>query len=175
MRRAVAGLLAALLLGAPAAAQTSGVGFAGALGPSQQGPGGTGLKPWLTAGAGVDLDFQNGLYYPGNAPTAWTVSRGSTDSETDLNGNLTTAATNQLATNSAGAAVWEARTNSIPCNVPASCGTVAGSPGTLPTGWNDFTSPLNGISRQVVGTGTEQGIPYIDINYSGTARSESVV
>lgn len=46
-------------------------------------------------------------------------------------------------------------------------GAVAGTPGTLPTNWSTFT-PLTGLTREVVGTGTESGINYIDIRLSGT-------
>lgn len=46
-------------------------------------------------------------------------------------------------------------------------GAVAGTPGTLPTNWSTFTT-LTGLTREVVGTGTENGITYIDIRLSGT-------
>ena len=46
-------------------------------------------------------------------------------------------------------------------------GAVAGTPGTLPTNWSVFTS-LAGLTREIVGTGTENGITYIDIKLSGT-------
>jgi hypothetical protein len=45
-------------------------------------------------------------------------------------------------------------------------GAVVGSPGTLPTNWGDFSA---GLSRQVTGIGTEDGVDYVDIRYSGTA------
>lgn len=62
--------------------------------------------------------------------------------------------------------IEEARTNSI--RNPRAEGAVAGSPGTSPTNWEiDTTS--SGIIRQIVGVGTESGIPYIDVRYSGTA------
>ena len=46
-------------------------------------------------------------------------------------------------------------------------GAVAGTPGTLPTNWSTFTS-LTGLTRQVVGSGIENGVNYIDIRVSGT-------
>jgi hypothetical protein len=46
-------------------------------------------------------------------------------------------------------------------------GAVAGTPGTLPTNWSTFT-PLTGLTREIVGTGIENGINYIDIRLSGT-------
>jgi hypothetical protein len=48
-------------------------------------------------------------------------------------------------------------------------GAVAGSPGTLPTNWTSLSTV--GLSREVVGTGTEQGVTYVDLRYSGTATS----
>jgi hypothetical protein len=45
-------------------------------------------------------------------------------------------------------------------------GAVAGSPGTLPTNWLES---LGGLTRQVVGIGTENGIQYVDLRFSGTA------
>lgn len=39
--------------------------------------------------------------------------------------------------------------------------------GVLPTNWLATTS-TNGITRSVVGTGTEDGIPYVDVRFAGT-------
>ena len=64
-----------------------------------------------------------------------------------------------------GLLIEEARTNSIRNNTMQ--GAVAGTPGTLPTNWSVFTA-LTGLTREVVGTGTENGITYIDIKLSGT-------
>jgi hypothetical protein len=58
-----------------------------------------------------------------------------------------------------------ARTNSIR-NASAG-GAVAGTPGTPPTNWSIGTT-TNNVTRTIVGTGTEDGIPYIDIRYFGT-------
>jgi predicted phage tail protein len=49
-------------------------------------------------------------------------------------------------------------------------GAVAGSPGTAPTGWS-LTNPADGLTREIVGTGTSNGIPYIDVRWSGTSGS----
>jgi len=64
-----------------------------------------------------------------------------------------------------GLLIEEARTNSIRNNTMQ--GTVAGTPGTMPTNWTASTS-ASGITREIVGTGTENGINYIDIKISGT-------
>ena len=47
-------------------------------------------------------------------------------------------------------------------------GAVAGTPGTVPTNWT-FGTSSNGIQRSIVGTGTEDGLPYVDIRFAGTA------
>lgn len=52
------------------------------------------------------------------------------------------------------------RTNSIARNDLA--GAVPGTPGTLPTGWSKIATG----SVDVVGTGTELGVPYIDLRFS---------
>jgi hypothetical protein len=44
---------------------------------------------------------------------------------------------------------------------------VAGTPGTLPTNWTG-SSTADGVTREIVGIGTENGISYIDIRFSGT-------
>ena len=46
-------------------------------------------------------------------------------------------------------------------------GAVAGTPGTAPTNW--LTTVPGGITQQIVGTGIENGITYIDYKFSGTA------
>ncbi|MEN9726026.1 MAG: Azospirillum phage Cd [Pseudomonadota bacterium] len=70
-----------------------------------------------------------------------------------------------------GLLVEEQRANSIRNNTMV--GAVAGTPGTLPTNWVDNYSgtPINGISRAIVGTGTDAGITYLDYRISGTATT----
>lgn len=67
-----------------------------------------------------------------------------------------------------GLLVEGARTNSIRNNTMV--GAVAGTPGTMPTNWSTFTG-VTGLTRTIVGTGTENGISYIDIQISGTPGS----
>jgi hypothetical protein len=64
-----------------------------------------------------------------------------------------------------GLLIEEQRTNSIRNNTMQ--GAVAGTPGTAPTNWSTFTA-LTGLTREIVGTGTESGITYIDVRVSGT-------
>jgi len=49
-------------------------------------------------------------------------------------------------------------------------GAVAGTPGTLPTNWT--AQNVGGVAlTEVVGTGTEDGIAYVDVRYTGTTSS----
>jgi len=102
-----------------------------------------------------------------------TFTRASSGTYVDSAGVIQTALTdaprfdhNPTTGESLGLLVEEARTNSLPNSTAQ--GAVAGSPGTAPTGWI-VTGDANGISREIVGTGTEDGITYIDIKYSGTS------
>ena len=61
------------------------------------------------------------------------------------------------------------RTNAV--RNPRAEGAVAGTPGTIPTDWG--ISVGAGLSRQIVGTGTYQGVPYIDIRVFGTSTNTS--
>lgn len=54
-------------------------------------------------------------------------------------------------------------TNSLSNSVAA--GAVVGTPGTLPTGW---PTNLGGLTFTVTGTGTEDGIDYVEVRFSGT-------
>lgn len=63
-----------------------------------------------------------------------------------------------------GLLVEEQRTNSIRNSTAQ--GAVAGTPGTMPTNW--ATTLPAGISQQVIGTGTESGISFLDIRFFGT-------
>jgi hypothetical protein len=57
------------------------------------------------------------------------------------------------------------RTNSIRNSTMQGAST---SPSTLPTNW---TTTAAGLTQTVVGIGTENGLPYIDVQFSGTAIS----
>jgi len=61
------------------------------------------------------------------------------------------------------------RTNSI--RNSSMVGAVAGTPGTLPTNWSNLVTA--GLTRTIVGTGTENGLPYVDIRFNGTANALS--
>lgn len=50
-------------------------------------------------------------------------------------------------------------------------GAVSGTPGTPPTNWS--LASTNGITENIVGTGTEFSLPFIDIHYTGTPTATS--
>lgn len=102
-----------------------------------------------------------------------TFTRASSGTYVGSDGLIKTAATNEARFDhnpttgeSLGLLVEEQRVNSLPNNTAQ--GTAAGSPGFAPTGWI-VTGDANSISRQIIGTGVEDGINYIDIKYSGTS------
>lgn len=64
------------------------------------------------------------------------------------------------------------RTNSI--RNPRCEGAVAGTPGTLPTFWSVAVG-TTALSTSVVGTGTENGLPYVDIRFFGTPAATAQV
>jgi hypothetical protein len=66
-----------------------------------------------------------------------------------------------------GLLIEEQRTNSIRNNTMQ--GAVAGTPGTLPTNWS--VSGLGTLTREIVGTGTSNGVTYVDIRFSGTTST----
>jgi len=70
-----------------------------------------------------------------------------------------------------GLLIEEQRTNSIRNNTMQ--GAVAGTPGTLPTNW--AYGQLSTLTTEIVGTGIESGITYIDIRISGTATTTALI
>jgi hypothetical protein len=100
-----------------------------------------------------------------------TFTRASSATFIDSAGTLQTAAVdvprfdhNPTTGGSLGLLVEEQRTNSIRNNTMV--GAVAGTPGTPPTNWNQSNN--TGLAANVVGTGTENGITYIDFRINGT-------
>jgi hypothetical protein len=67
--------------------------------------------------------------------------------------------------------IEEQRTNGIRNNTMQ--GAVAGTPGTLPTNWGNNIAV--GLTQEIVGTGTENGITYVDWRLSGTATATSQI
>jgi len=128
-----------------------------------------------TSGPSFALDFVNGT----NAlDPRVTFTRASSATYFDSAGVLQSAAIdvprldyNPATLAAQGLLIEEARTNSIRNNTMQ--GAVAGTPGTAPTNWFAATTS-NGLSREIVGTGTENGITYVDIRYSGTTSAASL-
>jgi hypothetical protein len=66
-----------------------------------------------------------------------------------------------------------AETNAI--RNPAAAGASAGTPGRVATNWGMYNPDASrGISTQIVGSGTEADIPYLDLRVSGTATAGAV-
>lgn len=100
-----------------------------------------------------------------------TFTRSSDGTYVGSDGLLKTAATNEprfdhnpTTGECLGLLVEEQRTNSIRNNTMQ--GAVAGTPGTLPTNWSLLGG--TGLTTEIVGIGTENGITYLDLRFSGT-------
>jgi len=130
--------------------------------------------PFVAGGGGpvpaLSLDFMT----PGTLNPAITFTRASTATYFDAAGVMQTAAVNAprwdydpATLQLRGLLLEDQRTNGTRNSTMV--GAVPGSPGTLPTNWVVGGSPA--VVPQVVATGTENGIPYIDIRLSGTAAS----
>lgn len=106
--------------------------------------------------------------------TGGTFSRGSVGTYFDSAGTLQTAASGvprfdyDPTTHAAkGILFEESRTNYVPN--AEEVGFAAGSPGTAPANWIVSANNTNGLTRTIVGTGTLNGIKYVDIRWSGTS------
>ena len=104
------------------------------------------------------------------------VVRASTKYVVDENGDLSQVAANTPAFEYnadgtyKGMLVEEERENGIRnSEAGGSTNGVIGSGGALPTNWQAIN--LNGIGVEVIGTGTEKGIEYVDLKFSGTATA----
>lgn len=112
----------------------------------------------------------------GSLPAGMTCSRASSAWYFNSSGVLTEASSNAArfnynpsALDLQGLLVEPQRTNAF--SNPRFLGAIPGNPGTPPTNTN--TSFFSGLSREIVGTGTEDNIPYIDLRFFGTATSGS--
>src|SRR4029077_4515010 len=120
------------------------------------------LQQVTPAGPTISLDFM----IPGTLPVGTTFTRNSVATYFDATGTMQTATANiprwpySTATGELrGLLIEETRTNVIKNSTMA--GAVAGTPGTNPTFWQVGLS-TTGFTQQIVGTGTENGIAYID-------------
>jgi len=117
--------------------------------------------PWVFNNATIDLDFVNTRYF---GPAQIACSRASVGYASDAGGTWLSFANNVARITNKGLLIEESRTNGIRNN--SMQGAAAGTPGTLPTNWTYLVT--NGLSIQVVGTGTELGVDYADLRIFGT-------
>jgi hypothetical protein len=116
-------------------------------------------------GAAVYFDFTTGHQCGSVGVTTTRASVGYID---DTAGNWTQVPANTLRRSDKGALIEEARTNSIRNNSMQG----AAVSGAIPTNWSPASGALaNGITRTVVGLGTENGIEYIDLRFAGTTST----
>jgi hypothetical protein len=138
-----------------------------------------GSRLWDVAGFRPSLDLQlattKSLVDATTGAQLVTFTRASSGTFVGSDGLIKTATTNEprfdhnpVTGESLGLLVEEQRTNSIRNNTMV--GAVAGTSGTLPTNWNGIGSS-QGLTRTIVGVGTENGISYIDIQWQGTLTS----
>ena len=122
--------------------------------------------------AALDLSFMT----PGSLDGRITFARAGTATYFDSSGNMQVAAANAprwdynpstLVLN--GLLIEESRTNIIKNSMLI--GAVPGTPGTDPTGWT--AAPLAGLTKTIVGTGTEHGIAYVDYRYQGSVATSN--
>lgn len=105
------------------------------------------------------------------AALALTVSRNSPDTCADTSNSYIQVAANIPCITNTGMGVWEARTNAVRNNTMQ--GAATGTPGTLPTNWTGATG-TTGLSREIVATGTANGINYIDFKYTVTGGAGGI-
>lgn len=118
------------------------------------------------------LDFINSTALDSSV----TFTRPTTATYINSRGVLTTAALNSprfdydpATLQPLGLLIEGGRTNSVRNNTMV--GAAAGTPGTVPTNWTVQILTTTGLTRSVVGTGTEDGISYIDLRLNGTAAT----
>jgi hypothetical protein len=114
---------------------------------------------------------------------AITFTRASGATYFDADGVLQTAANDVArfdhsqdgAASSLGLLIEEARTNSLRNSQGGgSTNGVIGSGGAAPTNWT-INANANGVTSEVIGTGTENGLAYIDVKVSGTPTANGSV
>ncbi len=123
----------------------------------------------------IPSGYKAGVVYaelPANGNGDLTWSRNSVANRTQSDGNIGSVAANvprlSYMYGSCPALLLEPqRTNSLRNSTMQGAST---SPSTLPTNWTTATA---GLTQTVVGIGTENGLPYIDVQFSGTATATS--
>jgi len=126
----------------------------------------------------IPSGYKAGVAYavlPSNSNGDLTWSRNSVANRTQSDGNIGSVAANvprlSYMFGSCPAVLLEPqRTNSLRNSTMQ--GAVAGTPGTLPTNWASQSTA--GLTLQVASVGTQNGLDYVDIRYSGTATSTTI-
>lgn len=121
----------------------------------------TGIRFNTTIGVDVDITLRIGNPVTGNNTSLITVEQDFARFERDHTSLAVKGIYNE-----------STFTNAVRNSVAG--GAVAGSPGTDPTNWT-MTASINGLTRTILGTGVEDGIPYIDVRYNGTAVAASTL
>jgi hypothetical protein len=100
-----------------------------------------------------------------------TVTRASVGTAEAVDGTVVTFQSGQPRITNRGLLVEESRTNSIRNSMMtgASVGT------TPPTNWQFNNGAITGTGWNTVATGTEYGMPYVDLNFTGTNNSGSTI
>lgn len=118
----------------------------------------------------LSMDFTTGTYV-GATPANFTFSRASDGYAEDANGVWSVFASGVPRITSKGLLVEEARTNVV--RNSSNTGAVVGTPGTLPTNWSQ--SQNTGLVFNVVGTGVDNGLDYVDLRLQGTTTGSGQV
>jgi len=99
-----------------------------------------------------------------------TTTRASNATYFDSTGTLQTAASNtariDYGYNAGNVTNWLRNSSMV--------GAVAGTPGTAPTNWF-IPATATGLTATIIGSGTTNGLPYIDVSYVGTATATATV
>ena len=132
-------------------------------------------SPQSFAGATLDLNFASQRYFiqgQGNSLSPLSFTRASVATELDAGGNYVSFASGlPRILPGVGYLPGQTRTNSIPNNsMQGAISGTLGSGGAFPTGWQNQAQAGASVAVTVVGTGVEDGIDYIDVNYAGTAN-----
>jgi hypothetical protein len=140
----------------------------------------------LNAGSGAAIvrptfsrDFAGEKTLNNGTGPAIAFTRASNATYFDADGTLQTASSDtprfdHSGGSSLGLLIEEARTNSLRnSQAGGSTNGVIGSGGAFPLNWTGLA--IHGIATEIVGTGTEDGLAYIDIKYSGTPTSNGSV
>lgn len=127
-------------------------------------------KPyWAPSNVDLFIDFVNNRAFDGRQKKASdlvTDTHAQSILVPDGLGGWTPKAANVPAIGPSGLQTIPTRANSIRNNSMA--GVVVGSPGALPNNWGtDFP----GLTRTIIGAGTENGLPYVDIRINGTSSN----